>query len=324
MIWVYTAVLSGGGVSFWKETFMGETTDRKYELLLAVVIAARASSFMFSKILLESMGAFDLMAIRFLLAFMILCVIFPKKLRMNRRTFLSGLAVGVMYFLVMSCELKALQTADSSLVSLLENCAIIFVPVIETILIRKLPKRITTVCTAVAFAGVVCLALQQGRLTGSFGWGLMSAVLYALAIIVTSKVTSGEEDPLSIGIVQLGTMGGLSLAAAAGFRELMLPGEPRLWMMILALAVICSSFGFAFQTVAQSRVSAARAGLFCAISPAVSAILGVVVLREHLGLLGVVGLVLILFSIALPYLRGGSVSSRSGRSPAPQSPALRR
>ena len=272
---------------------MRETSDRRYEVLLAVVIAARATSFMFSKVLLESLGEFDLLAIRFLLAFALLCIAFPKKLRMDRKTFLGGLAIGAMYFLVLSCELKALQNADSSLVSLLENCAIIFVPVIETVLIRRLPKKITVICTAVAFAGVVCLALQQGRLTGSFGWGLMSAVLYAAAIIVTSKVTSGDTDPLSAGIVQLGTMG------------------------VLALAAVCSSFGFAFQTVAQSRVPAARAGLFCAISPAVAAILGVVVLREHLGIVGVIGLALILFSIALPYLR-------SDRSPVPQCPDPRR
>lgn len=272
---------------------------------------------MFSKMLLENMGEFALLSIRFILAFVLLCAAFPKKLRMDRKTFLGGLAIGVMYFLVLSCELKALQTADSSLVSLLENCAIIFVPLFETVLLRRLPKKITVICTAVAFAGVVCLAMQQGRLTGSFGWGLMSAVLYAAAIIVTSKVTAGETDPLSAGIVQLGTMGGLSLAAGAGLRELMLPGEPRQWLMILALAAVCSSFGFAFQTVAQSRVTAARAGLFCAISPAVAAVLGVVVLREHLGIVGVIGLVLILFSIALPYLR-------SGRSPEPPYPAPRR
>ncbi len=296
---------------------MRETSDRRYEVLLAVVIAARATSFMFSKVLLESLGEFDLLAVRFLLAFALLCIAFPKKLRMDRKTFLGGLAIGAMYFLVLSCELKALQNADSSLVSLLENCAIIFVPVIETVLIRRLPKKITVICTAVAFAGVVCLALQQGRLTGSFGWGLMSAVLYAAAIIVTSKMTSGDTDPLSAGIVQLGTMGVLALAAAIGFRELMLPREPRQWLMILALAAVCSSFGFAFQTVAQSRVPAARAGLFCAISPAVAAILGVVVLREHLGIVGVIGLALILFSIALPYLR-------SGRSPVPQCPDPRR
>ena len=296
---------------------MKETTDHRFELLLAIVIAARATSFMFSKILLESMGEFDLMAIRFLLAFGLLCAVFPKKLRMDRKTFLGGMAIGVMYFLVLSCELKALQTADSSLVSLLENCAIIFVPVIGIVLFRRLPKKITVVCTAVTFAGVVCLALQQGRLTGSFGWGLMSAVLYAIAIIVTSKVTAEETDPLSAGIVQLGTMGALSLAAAVGFRELMLPREPRQWLMILALAAVCSSFGFAFQTVAQSRVPAARAGLFCAISPAVSAILGVIVLREQLGIWGVIGLALILFSIVLPYLR-------SDRSPAPRSPVPRR
>ena len=54
------------------------------------------------------------------------------------------------------------------------------------------------------------------------------------------------------------------------------------------------------QSVAQSRVSAKRAGLLCAIIPTVAAQLGVIVLHEILGIRVVIGLILILISIALP------------------------
>ena len=50
-------------------------------------------------------------------------------------------------------------------------------------------------------------------------------------------------------------------------------------------------------------VIAARAGLFCAVSPAIATLLGVTVLDEPFGVLDVLGLLLILASIALPYIK---------------------
>ena len=103
--------------------------EHKYEVLLASVIAARATSFIFSKMILEYIDTFNLLAIRCLLAFAILAVLFFKRLRdMPFKTVISGVIVGILFFLVMSAELTALKEASSSTVSLLENCAIIFVP----------------------------------------------------------------------------------------------------------------------------------------------------------------------------------------------------
>lgn len=42
------------------------------KILMASVIMARSTSFLFSKICLEDMGPFELLAIRFFLAFLIL------------------------------------------------------------------------------------------------------------------------------------------------------------------------------------------------------------------------------------------------------------
>ena len=49
---------------------------RSYELLLIAVIAARATSFIFSKMILESLAPFNLLAVRFIIAFVLLALIF--------------------------------------------------------------------------------------------------------------------------------------------------------------------------------------------------------------------------------------------------------
>ena len=72
--------------------------------------------------------------------------------------------------------------------------------------------------------------------------------------------------------------------------------------MLLMLVLVCTGFGFTLQPVAQSHVSAERAGLFCAINPAIAALLGVVILKEQLGIIGIIGILLILESLMLPHL----------------------
>ena len=51
-------------------------STKKYELLLIAVIAARATSFIFSKMILESLTPFNLLAVRFIIAFILLALIF--------------------------------------------------------------------------------------------------------------------------------------------------------------------------------------------------------------------------------------------------------
>lgn len=58
--------------SYFKDSYVPGGMDmkrRQAEILLASVILARSTSFLFSKTALEEMGLFELLALRFLLAF---------------------------------------------------------------------------------------------------------------------------------------------------------------------------------------------------------------------------------------------------------------
>jgi drug/metabolite transporter (DMT)-like permease len=71
------------------------------------------------------------------------------------------------------------------------------------------------------------------------------------------------------------------------------------WGMMLMLAVVCSSFGFAMQPVAQRTISSETAGLMTAINPLTTAVLGAVVLHEPFGILSIIGAVLIIAAIII-------------------------
>ncbi len=277
---------------------------RAAEILLAAVISARATSFMFSKLLLVSMGPFTLLGIRFLIAFALLALIFHKKLaRMNKRTFLFGFVLGLAFFATMAFELKALVSTDTSRVSFLENTAIVLVPLGEALIAKKLPSKRAFASALIALAGVGLLTLNGTGSSISSGEFLAigAALAYTAALMFTARF-SKQEDALVMGILQVGWIGAFGLAAAFLVETPVLPAGPLEWTYLAVLIVVCTGFGFTLQPVAQRGLTAGKASLMCAISPVVAAILGAVFLGETISTPGLCGLALILSSIVLSSL----------------------
>ena len=283
-------------------------SEKRAELLLAVVIIARSTSFVFNKLGLGTMSAFNMLAVRFLLAFILLVLLFHKRLRgVSRRTVFRGALLGGLFFVVMSCEMFALHTVDSGTVSLLENMAILFVPLLESALTRTAPRPVTLLSAAVALVGVALLTSGGGAFRIGVGEciALTAAVVYACAIITTDRCTHHGEDGFTLGILQVGFLGTYALIASLLFESPRLPQTSSEWGIILALAIVCTGFGYTLQPVAQSHTSAQRAGLLCALSPTFATIFGAVLLRERITPLGGVGILLILGSILLPHFIKG-------------------
>ena len=82
--------------------------------LLASVIVARSSSFLFSKFILVSMNPFELLGLRFFLAFAFLLLVYRKRVM---RTFSwdmvrKGAILGITLALGMAAEMLSLKETD--------------------------------------------------------------------------------------------------------------------------------------------------------------------------------------------------------------------
>ena len=159
-------------------------TRTQAELLLAAVIIARSTSYVLTKVGLQDMGKFTLLAVRFLLAFAFLAALFRRRLlQIDRRTLLSGLAMGGIYFCVMTAELTALKTVETSTVSFVTNTAVVIVPLIQAALSRRWPERRVLFGALACLLGVALLTLRGGlTLTPGVGYCILEAFLYSTAI----------------------------------------------------------------------------------------------------------------------------------------------
>ena len=303
-------------------------------LLVVLLSVARGSSFLFSKSLLGGMGPLNLLGIRFLLAFFVLFLPFRRKviadLRANPRIIWASLLLGVVYFLCMAAELTGLQFTTASTCSFLENSAIVVVPAAEALLLRRFPKPEVIASAAVTFAGIGLIVLGGPAADAGPGMQLgmgealcmVAALTYAAAIIITDRV-SKEFDPLTFGILYVGFMGLLGMAASFAFEAPHLPQDGPQWLMVLALAVLCTAFGFAIQPVAQRPLSAETTGILCAINPLTTAVLGWLLMGDALGTPGIAGATLVLAGIALPNIRLQWLKRPWMRHPASERPLRR-
>ncbi len=274
-------------------------------ILLIFVFAARGTSFLFSKLLLQDLSPMNVIAVRFLLAFLVLALVFHKKIRgCSRAALRGGLILGAEYTFLMILEMYGLRLVDSGVSSLIEHMAVVLVPLFTAFLAHTLPEKKTVFCAVLAVAGVGFLSLTQssspGGTRGIFLL-ILAALTYTFCIMTTAKVSRGA-DPLTVGIIQLGTMGVLSLAAAlftGGFR---LPQTGRQWVLVLLLALLCSCFGFAFQPVGQKYVPADDAAILTVVNPLTASVLGIAA-GESLGLLKLAGYILILTALVLYNLK---------------------
>ena len=175
-------------------------TRTQAELLLAAVIIARSTSYVLTKVGLQDMGKFTLLAVRFLLAFAFLAALFRRLLQIDRRTLLSGLAMGGIYFCVMTAELTALKTVETSTVSFVTNTAVVIVPLIQAALSRRWPDRRVLFGALACLLGVALLTLRGGlTFTPGVGYCILEAFLYSTAILVTDRLTHAGADPLLSG-----------------------------------------------------------------------------------------------------------------------------
>lgn len=286
-------------------------------VLMATITIARGSSFLLSKQLLGTMEPLSLLGFRFLMAFAILFLLFLRgtiaTVRKDPKILVASFVLGSVYFLCMASELIGLKYTTASTCSFLENTAIIMVPVLEAVLLKRLPRPLVMISTIAAVIGIGLIVFGSGDGAGSFGIGIgeglcmIAALLYAVAIIITDRFSKGH-DPMALGILYVGIMGALGMLAALFAETPQLPQTGGQWLCLIALAVLCTCFGFAIQPVAQRSISSETTGMICALNPLTTAVLGWTLLGESLGIGGIVGAMMIIGGILLPNLRSGSLA----------------
>lgn len=279
-----------------------EMNERRGEFLVGLALALRATSLLFGKIAMRTMGPYLTIAIRFTIAFIIIAILFRKSItKVDAKTLFHCALIGATFFLAMLTEMMGLKSTPASVTAFLEGVVVVIVPALACIIYRRLPDKITIVSALICLVGVAFLTLKGDRLGFTSGelMVLTGTVFYSLSVIVTDTAAKND-DLLVVSIYQLLFIAIFAYIGAFFFEEIRLPQSGTEWGAVLALALICSTVGFTIQPFGQKYISAERAGVLAVFNPLTAAVLGVVFLDEKMTPGMILGAILILIAIVLP------------------------
>ena len=240
-------------------------------------------------------------------AFFVLLFVYLKKSKLDkaaiRKNFvmlaLSGAFIGINWILLFeSYHYTTVATA-----TLCYYMQPIFVILVSPILLKEklTPKKV--ICVLVALVGMVSVSgvLQTGipALSEAKGilYGLGAALFYATVVLMNKKITNISAYDKTI--MQLG-MGAIVLSPyvmlTQDFGTATLSMTPSLWALLLFVGLVHTGVAYALYFDSMKDLKAQTIAIFSYIYPIVAIFLSALLLKENMGLYGVIGAVLVLGS----------------------------
>ena len=180
-------------------------------LLLATVFWG--TSFFILKETISEVNELFVLAIRFLIAGIILGLIFCKKIKCaNKRTLIHGLTLGLILFSAYVVQTYGLKYTTPSRNAFLTSSYCVLVPFMFWAFYKTAPKAYNVIAALLCIVGIGLVALSNDKSASSSyllgdGLTLVCAIFYALQIIFISKYQSNGEDASVLLVVQLLTVG---------------------------------------------------------------------------------------------------------------------
>lgn len=276
--------------------------QRKADLLLVMVTAFWGMSYYLSDLCLTDLPPMNLNAFRFMTAFLVLGIIFFKKLRhMNRVTWRYSLLVGLL--LSGTYIFYGYGIAYTSITNAGFICAlpVVLTPIFAFLIHHTKPDRRLLICLVMCALGLALLTLNDDFRPALGDILCMGVpVFYAFDLLLTEKaVQNPDVDALALGVCQLGVVGVITLVLSLLFEQPHLPTTPATWAAALFLGLFCSGVAFVIQSVEQQYTNASHVGLIFTLEPVFSAIVAYFLANERLQPRGYVGMALMLLSLVL-------------------------
>ncbi|MGG3281586.1 DMT family transporter [Paenibacillus solani] len=272
----------------------------KADLMILFITLCWGSSYLLMKIGLDTLGAFNLIALRFGLAFILAGAIFIRRLRqVNVKTIRYAMLLGFILFIMFTALTFGLKTTTTSNAGFLVSLTVVFVPLIHTFLFKKKLENKVIICIILALAGIALLTIQlpfRFRIGDLFC--ITAALCYALHINIVSTAAQ-KVDTLNLGILQLGFTGLYAFVSSLLFETSLWPSTTNSWMAVLVLSILCTAVGFIFQTIAQKYTTATRTGLVFSLEPVFAALAGFWFAHEFMNINQYWGAALVFLSVIL-------------------------
>ena len=267
----------------------------------------------FSKQILAELDVFNMVALRFLIAFAVCFAVFHRRYRSaDRETALHAWILGTFLFVSYLCMVIGCKYTTASNAGFMMSLVAFFTPFIVWIQEKKRPTGRQTASILITLIGVGMMCLS-GSLTLNKGdiVCIFSAFFYAFQMLYTERYAE-KHDPVVIGTFQLIFVSIYGFIFSFIFEDrFRLPVSAAGWGQLMYLALGCGALGFILQTSAEKYSSAGHATIIYASQPVFVALFSFLMLGEQIALRQIIGIVVVFVGVLIT-VRSGPADDTSG------------
>ncbi len=257
---------------------------------LTAVTAIWGWSFLLVKDSVAGYPVFPFLALRFSLATLLVFPCLRHRLKAaNRATLAGGALMGTALFSGYAFQTVGLLSTSAAHSGFITGLFVVFTPLFEAVILKRLPPWDLWVAVAVSTAGLALLSLQggSGLSTGDL-LSLCCAAVYAVHLLLTSHMAK-RYDTGALVIVQIATVAALAWLFSVPSLGEMTPVPRTTVFGIIITAIFATALAYFVQTVFQRHISALQTALIFTMEPVFAGLFAVVLGGEHLGWRGMAG-----------------------------------
>lgn len=293
------------------------------DFVLAAVTLVWGSSFVVVKNVLETAPPLAFLAVRFLLAALLLAPWVVRR-RESAKFARDSLLLGALLALGMGAQVVGQVETTASKAAFITGLSTPLTPIYQVLRTRRLPRLENILGIVLASSGFFLLTFPGGggRINRGDVMVLGCAVAFAVYIVELS-LRAERHDSAALAGAQLWVVALLAAACSPLLRALPaahlgiaaaetrpVPWNGAFLFGVAYLGSVGTVGTFLGQTWAQRFMSATHAAILFTIEPVFAALLAAWLLRERLGLRGGVGAALVLAGIVISELRPGQSRDR--------------
>lgn len=285
----------------------------KAALLVATLIWG--STFIIFKDAMNGLPPLFILALRYLVATVILSAVFFKKLRLINKTYLwQGAVLGVFLAAAYIFQTYGLQGTTPGKNAFLTAVYCVLVPFVSWAFFGGRPDRFNFLAAATCLAGIGFVSLDGDLSVMPGDWlTLVGGVFFALHIAFVARFNS-DKDAVTLTLVQFFTAGVICGAGSLCFETLPSSVPPAAWTEIIYLAVCGTAVAMLLQNVGQKYVSSSSAAIILSLEALFGVLFSVIFGYENLSVKLVIGFALIFFAIITSETKWKFVRRRGGGS----------
>ena len=279
-------------------------------LALIAVTAVWGYTFVPMKDAIALYPLFAFLAVRFLIASLVLAVPAAPRLRtLGRPGWTAGVSLGLLLGLGYALQTAGLERTTVSSAGFITGLYVVFTPLLGLLLFRTQVGRIVWLGVALSVGGLALLSgVGVGDPRGDL-LVLLGSAAYSLQIVLMERYAPRYDAVAFTQAEMLAAFAGFAVVAVA-LGQLELPSGWTVWYALLVTGIFASALGFLVQTWAQRRISASRTAIAFAMEPVFAGIFGFWLAGDRLGALGWSGCALIMAGILVAEPEAGRTLRR--------------